>query len=254
MFVYGHDADTRTLVLVGDSNAGSLSDELRRLSETNGFNFVQLTQAGCAHWPGSGDAMCQRRARELRAFVASIPRATVVYNARIPYLLESTPFDNGEGDREGTADVPEAEREARFPALSRALLGTLDGLATVSDTLVIVYPVPEQGFHVWDKLFASRWKISGPADLPTITTSYDVFRARVRRSYAVLDRVRGANVVRVYPEHHFCRSASGRCVVSEGERIYYESDNHLSPLGASLVVADIAGKLGLAPVSRAGAK
>src|SRR6185503_20741634 len=111
-------ADTRTLVLVGDSNAGSLSDDLRRLSETNGFNFVQLTQAGCAHVPGSGDAMCQQRARELRAFVASIPRATVVYNARIPFLLESTPFDNGEGDREGTAVVPEAEREARFPALS----------------------------------------------------------------------------------------------------------------------------------------
>jgi peptidoglycan/LPS O-acetylase OafA/YrhL len=254
VFVHGRAADTRTLVLVGDSNAAMLAEDLRRLAEANAMNFVQLTQAGCAHVPGSGDAMCQARADQLRAFVAAIPRATVVYNARVPYLLEGSPFDNGEGDREGVPTLSPAEREARFPGRVRALLDTLEGLAAASEALVIVYPVPEQGFSVGDKLFAARWRISGPGDLPTLSTSLDVFRARVRRSHEALDRVRGANVVRVHPEHHFCRPASGRCVASEGERIYFASDNHLSPLGSSLVVADIARALRVAPASRAGAK
>jgi peptidoglycan/LPS O-acetylase OafA/YrhL len=253
VFPYGRDAGARSLVLVGDSNAGSLAEDLRRLSEARGFDFVQLTQAGCAHVAGVGDAMCRSRAAELRAYVAAIPRAPVVYNARVPLLLESAPFDNGEGEREGLATLPEAFREAQFQVRARALREMLEGLAAVSETLVIVYPVPEQGFHVGDKLFASRWQIAGPEDLPTISTRYDVFRARVRRSHAVLDSVRGANVVRIHPELHFCRPATGRCVVSEGERIYFEFDNHLSPLGSSLVVADIARELRLPPAPPVGA-
>jgi hypothetical protein len=35
--------------------------------------------------------------------------------------------------------------------------------------------------------------------------------------------------------------------VSEGERIYYEGDHHVSPLGSSLLVGDIARKLQLTP-------
>jgi hypothetical protein len=58
--------------------------------------------------------------------------------------------------------------------------------------------------------------------------------------------------VRVYPEQWFCRSASRRCVVSEGERIYYGSDNHESPLGSSIIVHDLAGKLRLEPEAAAG--
>jgi len=248
VFHYAAGANARTLVLVGDSNAGSLSDDLRRLAKGNGFDFVQLTEAGCPHVLGQGDAHCQERAAQLRQFISRFPRPTVVYNARLPVLLESSLFDNGEGDREAKyVPVPQAQREAQFPSRAAALRQTLDGLATISERLVLVYPVPEQGFHATDRLMARRWQIDGPEDLQTISTSYAVFRARTRRSYAVLDGIRGTKVARIYPERYFCRAASGRCVASEGERIYYESDNHLSPLGAGLVVGGIASELGLGP-------
>ena len=248
VFAYGRRDDARSLVLVGDSHAGSLSEDLRRVAEANGINFVQLTEAGCWHVIGFGNDNCQKRAAQLRTFVASIPHTTVVYNSRLPFLLESSLFDNGEGDQEANySSVPQATRDAQFPARARAVHDTLHGLAAVSENLVIVYPVPEQGFGVQMRLLARRWEIAGPEDLRTITTSYDIFLARVRRSYAVLDGVSGTNVVRVYPERFFCRPDSGRCVVSEGERIYYEGDHHLSPLGARLVVGDIVRKLRLAP-------
>ena len=114
---------------------------------------------------------------------------------------------------------------------------------------MIVYPVPEQGFHVGDRLMAPQAEIADPADLPTITTSYEVFRKRVQRAYAVLDAVAGANIIRVYPERNFCRACSGRCIASEGECIYFESDHYLAPLGARLVISDIAAKLRLMPES-----
>jgi peptidoglycan/LPS O-acetylase OafA/YrhL len=255
VFKYAHDADPRTLVLVGDSHAATLSEELRRLAQANGMNFVQVTEAGCPHIPGTGETDCLERGKQLRGFVAAIPRATVVFSARWPRLLESSAFDNREGSREANyVEVPQATRDADFPRLAREVHDALEGVAADNDKLVIVYPVPEQGFNIGDRLLARRWQISGPKDLPTITTSYSVFRDRVRRSYQVLDGIHGANVVRVYPEQLLCRPASGRCVVSEGERIYYQGDNHLSPLGARLVVADIARELQLAPVPAAALK
>ena len=72
-----------------------------------------------------------------------------------------------------------------------------------------------------------------------LTTNYAEFKQRTTKSYQALDAVQGANVLRVYPEQVFCQAQNGHCVVAEREQIYYDSDNHLSPLGARMLMESV---------------
>ena len=244
-FVYNQNG--KYIIVVGDSHAGSLSESLRLLAKDNFFNFIQLTSAGCPHVKGLyTDGICADRSNKLVEFLARYPGSIVIYNARVPLFLEIERFDNQEGGREANyKKVSRKYIEKQFPIRSQALLDTLNNLKKISEKLVIVYPVPEQGFSVSDKLFADRSLRSSESQLPVITTSYDVFKARVQRSYQVLDKITGSDVIKIFPESIFCSKSSGRCVVSDREKIYYSSDNHVSPLGSTLIVNEIARELGL---------
>ena len=111
--------------------------------------------------------------------------------------------------------------------------------------MVVVYPVPEQAFHVNNVLYWKSPRITSVDQLPTLSTRYDVFKERVASSYAALDQLNGPGIARVYPEKLFCRIESGRCIASESERLYFAYDNHVSPLGADIIVREVAAELGL---------
>ncbi len=230
------------IIAVGDSHAGSLSESLRLLAKANAHNFLQLTNAGCSHVEGiSSKGVCAQRSNNLLSFLDSFPSSIIVYSARVPLLLEIEKFDNHEGDKEANYKTVSSEyvRKQR-PIRAKALIATLNKLKKVSKKLVIVYPVPEQGFSVRNKLFADKKNILSEKDLPKITTSYDVFKSRSKTSYETLNKVTGKNVLKIHPEKIFCSSESNRCLVSEQERIYYSFDNHVSPLGSALIVEQVA--------------
>ncbi len=244
-FTYHKNA--QYIISIGDSHAGSLSENLRLLAKANDYNFLQLTSAGCAHIKGiNSNGICAQRSNGLVAYLAHFPHSIIVYNSRTPLLLEMEKFDNQEGDKEANYKPISVEHvKKQSPIRAKALITTLNELMQISEKLVIVYPVPEQGFSVRHKLFAHKASIKNKKDLPIITTSYRVFEDRVKSSYETLDKVTGDNVVKVYPEKIFCDEKSGRCMVSEQDKIYYAFDNHVSPLGSKLIIDQIAKKLTL---------
>ena len=122
---------------------------------------------------------------------------------------------------------------------------TLAGWVDDGYRVVIVYPVPEQGYHVYGMLNWLFPFVSNAEELPTLSTSHDAFRKRVASSYAALDQVGGVEVLRVYPEEIFCRTEPGICVATEADRLYFGTDNHVARLGADLITREIAAVLNL---------
>jgi hypothetical protein len=168
------------------------------------------------------------------------------YSARIPFYQELEKFDNQEGDQEAGYRPAKDERIARVkPRRSNQVLSTLESWVSRGHDLVIVYPVPEQGFDVGNELFAQRPIIASEDQLPDLSTSYEVFKERVNSSYRVLDKVKGDQVVRIYLEKLFCSEEQQRCFASQGKVIYFGRDNHVSPLGSGLIVTEVAKVLGL---------
>jgi len=244
IFKYG--SGKKHIIVVGDSHAGSLAESLRILSKENSYDFIQLTSAGCPHIKGFGRGICAQRSNQLISYLRKFPDSIIVYSARVPLFLEVEEFVNAEGEMEDNyKHVPIKYVNQQFPIRAKALVGTLNELKQISKKLVIVYPVPEQGFHIKDKLFPYFRHYKDKGALPTITTSYDRYKARTRRSYQILDSVTGNNIYRIYPEKIFCHKESGRCIVSHGDKIYFGADSHVSPLGSKLIVQQIAKSLGL---------
>lgn len=244
--VFNYSSEYKNIILVGDSHAASLSEDVRKLAKINGYNFIQLSDAGCQHVKGFHKGTCRQRSNNLVSYLNQYSNSIVIYSARVPLFLEEIKYIGDQGEKEaGYKYIPEEEINSQFPKKAKALIDTLNEIKNTNDKLVIVYPIPEQGFHLKDKLFREIRYSQNKEKLPIVTTSYQNYLDRVFRSYRVLDSVLGGNVFRVFPEKIFCSSESGRCIVSENEKLYYEKDNHVSPIGSNLIVTEIAKVLSL---------
>lgn len=250
--VFSYAPGASTLVLVGDSHAGVLGETVRALAEENDLNYAQITQDGCTHTGDYSDSLdypdndCRKRTSDVGPFLRQLDKPIIIYSARLPRLLEQGEFDNQEGD--GGSDLAKGIEVLGSQEKQQRVNGIVDTLSAWLEEgyqLVIVYPVPEQGFHVSMRLFGHDRVIASAADVPTLSTRYDLFQKRAASSYAALDRVTGPGVKRVYPEKLFCSRESGRCVAAEAGRLYFYSDNHVSPLGADMLIREVAVELGL---------
>jgi len=180
--------------------------------------------------------------------LTTLDSPTIIYSARLPLYIEREPFDNQEKKLETEDEIMRVRKSLNFlypEHVSDDVVATLNDWVNDGYGLVVVYPVPEQGFHAALTLSLAFSFASNADQLPTLSTSYDVHKKRVASSYAALDKVTGLKVRRVYPEKLFCREETGRCIASEYDRLYFPNDNHLGPLGADLVVRKVAEQLQL---------
>ena len=144
---------------------------------------------------------------------------------------------------------------------------TVESLLDQGHTVVLVYPIPEVGWHVVNEIllrasFANdfeipasitnriapgltRWPLARPTervwplDAP-VTTSYDVYVDRNQSTFDALDSIDHERIIRIYPHEIFCDvREGGRCVTSDESNIFYIDDNHLSSAGARLVTDEI---------------
>jgi hypothetical protein len=202
---------------------------------------------GCPALPGLavlGDPRaraCDAFARAGLADIASRPADTVVVLAlRWPLYLEGARFDNGLGGVEPgearpvvpleTLANPPDEAARRAAVLARMRAGILALAAT--HRVVLVYPVPEAGWDVPDRLARLGMFDRFPDRL---TLPEDKARARAAGVEAMLDGLDGPNILRLRPRDLFC---DGReCALNQGGASFYADNNHLSAEGARAVAA-----------------
>ncbi|MBY6190250.1 acyltransferase [Microbulbifer agarilyticus] len=256
-----NEGGDRALYLLGDSHMMTLESSLLEYSSNNNVSFHVLTQSGCMYVPNmdrvrkeNGKATrctsaVQERRREI---LLSGEPGVVVVGGRLPLILSEDRFDNQEGKYEGEMEYrmqypsePLGSREQRAAAISREYAAALLELAKFGHQVVLLYPVPEVGWHVAKQL---KSKLSGKSenemraelDKNPISTSYAVFQERVQASARLLDSVQHENIVRVYPHKLFCNTKiSGRCITHDLEQSFYRDDDHLSLIGAAMLQAEI---------------
>ena len=110
-----------------------------------------------------------------------------------------------------------------------------------NNIIILIYPIPEVGWNVRQKLINSspkKFSFSKDYYIPKewITTSYEVYKKRAKSSFEVLDAINGDNVYRVYPHKLFCNTKiKNRCITHDDKKIFYSDDNHPSLIGAQMI-------------------
>jgi peptidoglycan/LPS O-acetylase OafA/YrhL len=239
----------QSVIVVGDSHASVLSAALREPVRQAGFGFVDLTLHGCYYAPGlhgldngrlttcTADYQARRH-----AWLMSQPVAIVVVHGRLPLYLTPENFDNQEGGIEKrppyllSAYPPRESEPERLRMIADSIRSSVRDLMARGHTVVLVYPVPETGWHPRRRATSlAGGQLTAGEIVKKSSVSYRVTRERMQASYDILDTVPGpAQPIRVYPEELFCNQREpGRCdTIADNQYLYFDF-NHLSEIGAA---------------------
>ena len=252
------DADSeQRIILVGDSHMMAIAPELKRRAAEAGYSIAIAVDRGCQFILGARrvdqrskrPTHCVEALQQARLdFIKDSKPATVIIGGRLPVILEESGFNNREGGAENrmrhfiqneSADLGNIAARRAFIAAQMRL--TVDEVESAGHNVVLLYPIPEVGWHVPKKLLSmveGRWQqASVIATENPIQTQYKVFQQRNQRAYELLDSLGSPSVQRIYPETLFCNgNSSGKCVTHDDEHLFYRDEHHPSRQGAVMIV------------------
>lgn len=241
------------IILTGDSHANAISWETRQAMAREGRPFYAVTMSSCppiagiARIGGADPMACDTFVRDMRAYATTSAAPILILAARWRFSIDGSKFDNGEGGHEfddgsrawrradGGADG--LEGDALRAAMLDAYVTDLKALLATGIQVILIYPIPEAGWNVPDRLARQRMASATLLDLSTSSAAY------FKRNQMVIDAfdsIDAPNLRRVKPADILCDSfLPGRCVNSFGDQILYHDENHLSNAGARLIVPAI---------------
>jgi hypothetical protein len=128
--------------------------------------------------------------------------------------------------------------------IKNSLDNTIDGLLENNSKILLIYPIPEVGWNVSKKIISRLVLNSGKLEnvflSNPITTSHKVFKKRSGKIYNIYDSINSENIFRIYPEKILCnRLIKNRCITHDNENVFYIDDDHLSYVGAKLIMSEI---------------
>ena len=179
--------------------------------------------------------------KDLKEKLSKEKNSILIFGGRFPAYLNNKYFDNKEGGLEGEAHTNTFITDGEYKTIQSSFKNEVLNLSK-NNQIILVYPIPEVGWHVPNRLLNS-FKKKRIKDLKEylipenfITTSYQVYKNRTKSSFEVLDSIKNENIHRVYPHILFCNTIiKKRCVTHNDKDIFYVDDDHLSLKGSEIV-------------------
>ena len=237
-------------VIIGDSHASAMSEPLLNAAAKRGQSGLQITISDCAPFTGfnSGAAACDAANRKLLTFLRGAGIPTAVVAVRYTSLTNSHGFDNGQGGVEAEKDWSiiflGGDMNDRIANAKKTITAGVSELQNIHQNVILVYPVPEAGWHVPRRLAKQLYFKGVATDLSTRVSRY---LDRNQSAIGILDGLDDERLQRVRPDGYLCNTMiPDRCVNSFAGQVFYYDSHHLSNTGAALLVPDILDHLGRA--------
>ncbi len=250
--IYGEVLLPKFAVL-GDSHAMGLAYQLSLQLIEQGRGLRELSYSACAPVAGYRRTdkvdKCPEYNQHVQQFLFSHEEIeTVILFARWPLYLEGKRFDNQQGGVEfGKSiyaipveeDLNFIKSPERIPAIGRLYRATIQNYLDHGKRIVLVYPVPEVGWHV--PYYLAKELLFDRERMEPLSTSFEVFKQRTKNTNEQLDMINDhPNLIRVKAEELFCNtSIVNRCVVQLDGKPLYIDHNHLNSIGTAMLSAKV---------------
>ena len=240
--------------IIGDSHAMALGYEYELALQSQGSGAYAMMLHGCppiygiynAHFPLRDCNKHNNAAFNLIKNNAQIDY--VIISSRWIMLLNKSGFDNGEGGniptnfRINLVDIDQnlaISEELRKALIKEKYLEFIKMYLATGKKIILVYPVPEVGWNV-PKFISKSILFHGQKDI-NLSTSHHAYQTRNQEVIDMLDSIGDKeNLVRIYPDKLLCNTfMAKRCIASLNGVPLYIDDNHLSNLGARLVINEV---------------
>lgn len=196
-----------TIAMWSDSHGIEILDQMGAGLAASGLSAVQLSFSSCPpRRPSRLSGDCSRFNHAALTHLLAQPQIDTVILA-------------------GALDSDAHRLDGSWAKESR---GAARALLRAGKRVVLVYPIPRQAFHVPRAMVNHlRFGIA----FAGAQSDRDAYLTRNIATFAVLDGIEGAGVLRVYPHQTLC--ASGTCLAARGGVPLYYDDNHLLLPGAA---------------------
>jgi peptidoglycan/LPS O-acetylase OafA/YrhL len=243
-------ADKPQVMLLGDSHAHALHQTFLTSLLANSIPSYSVSYSGCVPLLGfyrvdeKEDHLCNEFVEAALNYAKNSGIKTLVLAGRFPLYLNGTRFDNMEGgletgepafiDQIGThgSSWNDEGRRKRVLALYGKRITELSELFNV----VLVQPIPEAGWDV--PVVGMRLARSLETDI-TLSTQRSVYDERTRLVRNLFDKLEKSNATISVTNIQDELCDTKRCYnIVEGKVFYYD-DDHLSSVGAELIMPSI---------------
>ena len=141
----------KNLYVLGDSALRTLSTSILKYNNTYNFNLIHLGGNGCLYLYEKklNNNLCPNKtAKEMDNYVDQINNSIILYGGRLPFYISGEGFDN--------SFVIEDEKINISVDLKLEIPKTLKKLIEQNNTIVLIYPIPEQGWNVPNRYFYGK--------------------------------------------------------------------------------------------------
>lgn len=247
-----NSSSNKKVLITGDSHMGSLIYNLKNRLVDKNYQFSTYVFGGCVYFPEfsrfnlkTSKIRDECPFRELEQILSRETNSIIIFGGRFPLHLTGSFFDNQEG---GIENITIDENKWNTKYIPTGKYNTIEDSfkneilkLSKNNKIILIYPIPEVGFDVYQKLFNSiPKKVSLISDylIPKnfITTSYEVYKDRTKSSFQLLDSIQGKNIYRVFPDALFCDTIiKKRCLTHDEKFIFYRDSHHPSLKGAEMI-------------------
>jgi peptidoglycan/LPS O-acetylase OafA/YrhL len=248
---FGDQTSSRVVALYGDSHAQAIGYQLDEQFKHEHIKGAFIRAHECRVVPrifSTKDTLaaelCSRSYDSLLRFIRGKADGVIVigrWTFRLYPIrgeIEQLAFNNNEGGqefesyREYAALTPDGNFSKAAAAKRGAVQHLLDTMTATGKPIILVYPIPESGWDVAKMNFFHR-------NLKGLSTSYALYKQRNRFVISLFDAYSAANLTKIKPADIFCDEGTGRCSVQVDSIPLYYDDDHLSEVGAEMLVNEI---------------
>jgi len=233
--------------IIGDSHASAIAFPVMTELQRFDVSSISITISGCLPFREYSTTQynCAPANQILFDFLKSLNVKTIIMTGRYTNIFHRSGFDNGEGGVE-YGEVPRpvylndeiSNLEDEDSRGREFLTSGVNQWLSDGFNVVLVYPVPEAGWHVPKKVI--KLKLDDQYD-GFLGIKKQLYTERVKNVYASLDLLEGVKLRKLRPADYLCdRFVVEHCAHSFEDSIFYYDDDHLSIEGASLFSFDVA--------------
>ena len=240
----------KKVYIIGDSHMAAIMFDLKhRLVEKN-YQFITSTFNSCVYFPGFNlvDEKSHKIIencnddyfQKLKKILLNENNSILIFGGRFPVYLSNILFNNQEGGIEGGGLGQKYVSVGEYDTIQASFKNEILEISK-KNKIILLYPIPEVGWHVPNKLLKSiprNLNLIEDFLIPNnyITTSYNVYKDRTKLTFKNLDSIEGDNIYRVYPHKLFCNTmVPDRCITHDNKNIFYIDDDHPSYKGAEMI-------------------
>ena len=238
-----------------DSHARTLLPGLFDFAKQNDFGFISSIVPGCGFILNTNRVIkktgqvrhnCTEK-KQLERFdmINSYSESVVISFFRLPLILEESMFKSNlgkEGNFEDYIQNNEANLKTKIKRqefISNNLKLTVKKVLENGHDFIVVYPYPEVGINVPNKLIEMSKEVSKKNKFlnhSKILTDFNLYTKRTKKSFEILDELQYEKLKRIKPHKYLCNSfVKDKCITHDTKNIYYFDDDHPSNKGAEII-------------------